>query len=304
MPDSMPPLNAVRAFNAAAKHKSFTRAAEDLFVTHGAISRQVKILEEFLGCKLFERAPRGLILTQSGRQYSEVVADVLDRLCQGTAELMREPTREHLTISVLPSFASRWLVPRLESFYEQYPDWEILISASLDLVDFDREQIDLAIRYGRGRWAGLESDYLFSSDTVLVCAPSVMQGPNPLRDPEDLVNHRLLHTDSRDQWTTWLRLAHVDKVDVKRDPVYTDANITIQAAVNGQGIALANRGLVRDELNKGRLITPFSLSLTEDVAYYVVYPRGAGSRKKIRAIRDWLLEQARVSELEEVMERG
>ncbi|MDJ0835673.1 MAG: transcriptional regulator GcvA [Acidobacteriota bacterium] len=298
MPEPLPPLNAIRAFEAAARHLSITRAAEELFVTHGAISRQVKNLEEYLKKKLFVRRPRSLILTAAGEAYAELATEILDKLAAETRRLMHGETREKLTVSVIPSFASRWLVPRLSRFYEQHSHWEIMVNATLELVDFERDKVDLAIRFGRGRWQGVASDYLFSSDFVPVCAPGLMDGEYPLREPGDIRYHRLLHTDTREQWTTWLRLADVQGVDVIRDPLYTDANITIQAAIEGRGIALANRRLVMPELNSGRLMTPFALSLSDDVAYYVVYPRGGGHLAKIKTIRDWLLAEARASELE------
>lgn len=296
MPEPMPPLNAVRAFEAAARHLSFTRAAEELYVTHGAVSRQVKNLEEFLDKKLFQRLPGRLDLTPAGRVYAELVREVLEQLAHGTAEMMRDAGREKLTVSVIPSFASRWLVPRLERFYEAYPDWEILINVTLDLVDLERDGIDLAVRLGRGRWPGLSQDYLFSADLAPVCAPDLISAEKPLSTPNDLSHHRLLHTDAREQWTTWLRLAKAEGVDVMRGPVYSDVNVTIQAAIEGQGVALANLQLIQNELDAGKLTAPFPLSLTEDVGYYLVYPRGTGEHEKIKAMRDWLRQETQEAE--------
>ncbi len=296
MPDLLPPLNAVRAFDVAARHKSFTKAAKELFVTHGAVSRQIKNLEAFLGQDLFIRRPRELVLTSAGTAYALVVHQVLEQLAEATQVIKSETTREKLTVSVIPSFASRWLVPRLEVFNDRYPDWEILISASLNLVDLARDGIDLAIRFGRGSWPGLQADYLFSTDYIPVCAKSIMEGEHPLVKPEDLCHHKLLHDYTRESWTTWLRLSGVKGIDVKKDPLFTDANITIQAAIEGRGVVLANRRLVLADLEAGRLVAPFTLSLSDDVAYFTVYRKGTGDQPKIKAMRDWLLEEAQSSE--------
>jgi LysR family glycine cleavage system transcriptional activator len=288
----LPPLAALRAFEAAARHLSFTRAAQDLHVTQTAISHQIRTLEDLLGVKLFRRLPRGLVLTEEAQRYLPAVRDAFDRLEAATGELLAARAGGPVTASVLPSFAGRWLVPRLGRFRSAHPEIDLRISASLHLVDFAREDVDLGIRMGRGHYPGLRVERLFGESLMPVCAPALLQGDRPLRRPEDLRHHVLLHEDDYTGWQLWLELAGVAGVDPRHGPIFTDAGMVVQAAAEGQGVALGRLALAAWDLAAGRLIRPFDVSMPHDLAYYLVCPEGSAERPRIAAVRTWLLEEA------------
>jgi len=294
----LPPLNALRAFEAAARHLSFTRAAAELSVTQAAISHQVKALEERLGVKLFRRLSRGLVLTETGQRFLPLVREAFDMLAAATERVVADDRAGTVTITVLPSFAAKWLVPRLLHFRAQHPDIEVRIIADDQLVDFSRDDVDLGIRYGRGDWDGLEIERLATEDVFPVCSPRLLEGVHPLRAPDDLRHHTLLHEDRPGfDWQTWLMAAGVEGVDVARGLEFSHASMALQAAIDAQGVALGRTPLVDDDLRDGRLVKPFDISLANDWAYYVVGPPGAWVRPKVAAVRDWLLAEARSEEL-------
>ena len=199
----LPSLNALRAFEAAGRHLSFTRAAEELHVTQAAVSHQIKSLEEQLGIRMFRRGPRGLLLTDAGQSYLPDVREAFQRLTFATDRLLEDDARGAITVSVLPSFAARWLVPRLTRFRADHPDVEVRVSADDRLADFDRDDVDEAIRYGRGDYPGLKSDRFLSEELFPVCSPDLL-ARLPLDRPEDLGRHTLLHDDMRIDWSVWL----------------------------------------------------------------------------------------------------
>ena len=289
----LPPLNALRAFEAAARHLSFTRAAEELHVTQAAISHQVKALEEHLGRKLFRRLNRALRLTDDGQAYLPSVSRAFALLNEATNDLLTKQAPGPLTVSVLPSFAARWLVPRLGRFRQIRPDIDLRIDPSAELTDFAAGDVDVCIRYGRGKYAGLRADWLMTEDIFPVCSRTLLEGAHPLRKPGDLEHHVLLHDDGHGDWRTWLLAAGVDRVDPARGPIFTDSSMLIQAAMAGQGVALARGVLAADELAAGRLVRPFTLSLPTDYAYYLVCPEATAEQPKIVAFRDWLLDETR-----------
>jgi LysR family glycine cleavage system transcriptional activator len=298
MAHRLPPLNAVRAFEAAARHLSFTKAAEELHVTQAAISHQVKTLEAYLGLKLFRRLNRALVLTEEGQAYLPPVRRVFDQLYEATRRLTEHETRGKLTVSVLPSFAARWLVSRLGRFVEAYPEIDVRVAPSATLADFGREDVDVAIRYGRGRYPGLRVDRLMTENIFPVCSPALLQGTHPLKQPKDLKDHILLHDDDHGDWRTWLLAAGVESVDATRGPVFTDSSMLIQAAVAAQGVALARGALAADDLAAGRLVRPFKLSLPVEFAYYIVCPETTADRPKVAAFRQWLLQESKTSRQE------
>ncbi|MFQ5995526.1 MAG: transcriptional regulator GcvA, partial [Acidiferrobacterales bacterium] len=257
----LPPLNAVRAFEAAARHLSFTKAAEELHVTQAAISHQVRALEGYLGFKLFRRLNRALVLTEEGQTYLPPVKRVFDQLFEATKRLTESESRGRLTVSVLPSFAARWLVPRLGRFREAHPDIDVRVAPAAELVDFARDDVDVAIRYGRGRYLGLRVDRLMTEDIMPVCSPALLKGAKVLKRPSDLAHHTLLHDEDHGDWRTWLIAAGAKDVDATRGTVFTDSGMLIQAAVGGQGVALARGALAADDLAADRLVRPFELSL-------------------------------------------
>ena len=288
MTRQLPPLNALRAFEAAARHLSITKAADELAVTQAAVSHQVKGLEEFLGTTLFNRINRGLAFTHDGQAYWPALRDAFDAIDQATLRLRSADSSSALTVSVLSSFAAKWLVPRLGRFREQYPDIDVLIAPKDEFVDFQRENVDVGIRYGRGDYPGLRTDPLLEVEIFPVCSPALRDGSKPLVDPTDLKNHTLLHDDGEAGWRQWLRAASVEGVDTTRGPVFTDSSMSLQAAIEGQGVVLARGALAKSDLESGRLVRIFDVALLADHAYFLVCPEATAERPKVVAFREWL----------------
>lgn len=291
----LPSLNALRAFESAARQLSFTKAAEELHVTQAAISHQVKALEEYLGVALFRRMNRALALTDEGQTYLLPVREAFDLLHEATTNLLQRDEKGPLVVSVLPSFGARWLVGRLGRFRAAYPEIDVHVLPSADLVDFARDNVDVGIRYGRGEYVGLRTDRLLTEDIFPVCSPALLEGEHPLGCPDDLRFHTLLHDDGHGDWRTWLLAAGVTDVDPTRGTVYNDSGMLIQAAIGGQGVALARGALASDALRDGRLLRPFELGLPSEYAYYLVCPEAHANRPKVVAFREWVLEAARRS---------
>ncbi|NNG04316.1 MAG: transcriptional regulator GcvA [Inquilinus sp.] len=288
----LPTLNALRAFEAAGRHLSFTRAAEELHVTQAAVSHQIKSLEEQLGMRLFRRGPRGLLLTDVGQTYLPEVRDAFAKLTAATQRLRARDAHGAITVSVLPSFASRWLVPRLPRFRSANPEIDVRVAADDHLVDFDRDDVDVAIRYGRGDYPGLRTDRFMTEELFPVCSPALLNGDPPLERPEDLARHTLLHDDMRLDWRMWLMAAGVEGVDPHRGASFNSSTLVLQAAVDGQGVALGRSALAGDDLAAGRLVRPFAVSLPAEFAYYIVCPEHTADRPSIRTFRHWLLGEA------------
>ena len=285
-------MNGLKVFEAAARHESFTRAAEELCVTQGAVSHQVKALEAELGLKLFNREPQRLVITENGRDYLVVVRDALDRIAAGTDHLLQRQSEGVLTISTSPNFASKWLVHRLGRFAEVHPTIDLRVSATLHHVDFAREDVDVAIRHGDGTAPGLDVTQLCNEELFPVCSPKFMHGQHALRRPADLTRHTLLHLNHRQDWSKWFDAAGVKTADLSRGPILNQASMIIDAAVDGQGIALARTGLAAQDLICGRLVQPFSLTLPVSYAYWIVCPKATAKLPKITTFRDWLVAEA------------
>lgn len=288
----LPSLNALKAFEAAARHESFTQAAQELCVTQGAVSHQVKALEAELGCRLFNREHRRLIITSAGQTYLAVVRDAFDRLALGTEHLLQRHNAGTLTVNTSPNFASKWLVHRLGRFAEQHPAIDLRVSASAQQIDFVREDIDLAIRHGDGNWPSLHVTRLCAEELFPVCSPTLMRGRRALRSPADLKHHTLLHINERRDWAKWLEAADVTDVDFTRGPVFSQASMAIDAAIDGRGIALARSALAAWDLGAGRLVRPFALSFTVPYSYWIVCPKPTATLPKISTFREWLLAEA------------
>ncbi len=295
----LPPLNALRAFEAAGRHLSFTKAAEELHVTPAAISHQVKALEDTLGVKLFRRLTRGLLLTDAGQSCLPGLGEGFDRLADALEGLGGLEDGGVLTVSVLQSLAAKWLVPRLDRFHDAYPDIDLRVSSTIRLVDFARDDVDLAIRYGRGRWPGLRADLMLTEELFPVCSPALLEGPHPLKEPDDLRHHTLLHDESWKvvfigdfpEWNAWLETAGVGDIDATHGPGMSPSAMVVQAAIDGQGVALGRSVLVESDLAEGRLVKPFELTIPLDYAYYVVCPENAAERPKVAAFRQWVIEE-------------
>ena len=288
----LPPLNNLKAFEAAARHESFTRAAEELCVTQGAVSQQVKALEESLAIKLFNRERQRLIITEAGRDYLTVVRDALDRIAVGTERLLQRQSAGVLTVSTSPDFAAKWLVHRLGHFAEAHPGIDLRVSATLQHVDFAREEVDLAVRHGDGNWPGLDPVQLSAEQLFAVCSPNLLSGRRKLAKPADLLKFPLLHLDNRDDWKKWLRAVGVDEAEVTHGPVLNRVSMIIDAAVNGQGVALARTTLAAWDLINGRLVRPFPDSLPLSKTYWILCPKATSNLPKIVTFRNWLLAEA------------
>ncbi|OFW47873.1 MAG: transcriptional regulator [Acidobacteria bacterium RIFCSPLOWO2_12_FULL_67_14b] len=292
MAQRLPPLNALRAFESAARHLSFTRAAAELNVTQAAISHQVRALEARLGVTLFWRQNRTLRLTEAGQALAPAAGEAFQRIADAVARLGGSRSSGALTVSVLDSFAANWLVPRLKRFRARAPEVELHLTTSDHLVDFTRDDVDLAVRYGGGRWPGLAAERLMTEELFPVCSPALLEAGPPLERPDDLGRHTLLHDEMREDWRMWLLAAGVRGGDPARGPSYTRSSLVIQAAISGEGVALGRSVLVADALAEGRLVRPFTVSLPAEYAYYVVVPPAALERPKVRAFRDWIVAEA------------
>ena len=289
----LPSLNALRAFEAAARHLSFTRAADELNVTQAAVSHQIKALEGQLGITLFRRLNRALLLTDEGQMLFPGVRDALDALAEATHRLKAREAGGPLTVSTLPSFAAKWLVPRMSRFQDRHPEIELRIAAAERLVDFARDNVDVAVRFGGGRWPGVHAELVAEETVTLVCSPALL---DTLREPADIVRFTLLHEemlplDPSPGWETWLRAAGVKAADTSHGPRFSHTHMMLQAAMDGHGVALAGSLLADDDLAAGRLVAPFDLKLPAGFAYYLACPAPAADRPKVEAFRRWVLEE-------------
>ena len=291
----LPPLNALRAFEAAGRHLSFTKAAEELNVTPAAVSQQIRTLEDFIGTPLFRRVTRGLFLTDTGQEALPILGDGFDQLEEAASRMRARENAGLLTVSAAPSFAAKWLVHRLHRFQEKYPDINIRLDATLNIVDFDRDRVDVAIRFGLGDYPGMHVTHLMDEDVCPVCSPELMAGKHPLLTPEDLRHHTLIHTDWGAQadvqpdWTMWLKAAGVEDVNARKGPVFTTEVLAIEAAMDGHGIALINRSIIQQDLIKGRLVQPYPLALSSNFGIFFVSPERTAEMPKIAAFREWIL---------------
>src|ERR1043166_1013355 len=290
MPRRLPPLNALKAFEAAARSESFTRAAEELHVTQGAVSHQVKALEATLGLKLFNRDHQRLTLTETGRDYLAVVRDALDRIALGTERLVQRQTSGVLTVSPAPDFAAKWLVCRLGRLAERHPEIDLRVSASVHHVDFVREDVDVAVRHGDGKWPGLDAVRLCSERLFPVCSPRLVAGRKRIT-AADLLKFPLLRLGDWTTWTRWFEAAGLSDVE-PRGAIIDRASLLIDAAVDGQGVALARTALAAWDLIHGRLIRPVDISLRMANTYWIVCPKAAADLPKVATFRDWLLAEA------------
>ena len=288
---SLPPLNALRSFDAAARHLSFTRAAEELCVTQGAVSHQVKALETELGLQLFKRERHGLVITEAGRDYLAVVRDVFERLELGTDRLLQRQRSGTITVSTSPDFAAKWLVSRLGRFAEAYPEIELRLSATMPRVDFAREDVDIAIRHGDGQWPDLDTVNLCAEELFAVCSPTLLTRRGGIREPEDVLRFPLLHLDDRRDWSRWLDMAGVSGERLLHGPILNHASMLIDAAIDGQGVALARTLLAASDLIAGRLVRLFQTAIPLRNTYWIVCPRATRALPKISAFRKWLLDE-------------
>ncbi|HEX4711116.1 transcriptional regulator GcvA [Phenylobacterium sp.] len=297
----LPPLNALRAFEAAARHLNFSRAADELSVTPGAVSQQIQNLEDYVGAALFKRTPKGLLLTDAAQTALPALREAFDRLAEAASLLTAAVDGRRLTLTAPPSFAAKWLVPRLGAFEQAHPQVDVWLSAAIELVDLSAGEVDVAIRYGAGRYPALEVHRLFSETVIPVASPDHL-AEHPLATPADLANHILLHDGSPDlddscpDWSMWLAARGLKNIDAMRGPRFNQSSLVIEAAVNGRGVALAKRTLAQADLEAGRLVAPLQIATAVDFAYYLVHPKAKGRLPQVKAFVSWIEAQAQAHE--------
>jgi LysR family glycine cleavage system transcriptional activator len=296
----LPPLNSLRAFDAAARHLSFKKAAQELNVTPAAIGHQVKGLEEYLGLQLFRRLNRALLLTEAGQACLPELKEGFDKLLGAVETLRARDPRSVLTATVAPSFAAKWLIPRLHRFRSDWPDISVRIDTDLEELDLVRAGVDLGIRFGAGIYPDLRVDRLMGEELNPVCSPALVKGRSSLRAPDDLCRYTLLHIEDETNdvtwadWSMWLRAAKCSAAEAAAGPRFTQSIMAVQAAIEGQGVALAPMSITADDLAAGRLVKPFAdiPGTPTTFAYYVVSPREVADTPKVSAFREWLLAEA------------
>jgi LysR family glycine cleavage system transcriptional activator len=300
----LPPLNALRVFESAARHLSFTKAAEELHVTPGAVSQQIKSLEDFIGAPVFRRHKRNLLLTDEAQASLPVLREGFDRLGEASRLLAARTDGGKLAVSVAPSLAAKWLVPRLDRFHERHPDIDVWVSADMEVVDFSIDDVDLAIRYGPGGYEGVVVERLMSETIVPVCSPRLLLGDRPLKTPGDLAYFTLLHDGSPDHsesspsWPMWLKAAGVAGVDGKKGPKFNQSSLVLEAALAGKGVALAKQQLALADLEAARLVIPFDMTTPSAFSYYIVHPKARAGNPAVKAFKAWLHQEAQAAEMQ------
>lgn len=292
----LPPLTTLRAFKVAAQCLSFTETANELNITQAAVSHQIKALEEFFDKPLFKRGNRSLALTETGARFLPYIDQMFTVLEQGTDEVTQEDDSPTLTVSVIPSFAARWLVPRLGLFFRTHPEIDFRLAPSRGLVNFNKENIDLAIRHGGGKYPGLYSIHLAKENIYPVCHPKLLEGKHALKKPSDLEHHVLLHDEGHGDWRAWLIAAKANNVDSNKGPVHNDSSMAIQQAAEGDGVALARSQLVKGDIACGVLVRPFKISQPSKFAYYIVYPENKAVTPQMEVFIKWLQDQMQQDE--------
>ena len=308
----LPPLNSLRAFEAAARHLSFKNAARELHVTPGAVSHQVKVLEDNLGLPLFRRLTRKLELTPEGQALMPKVQEGLRSLAEAVERVRTRSEARALTVLAPPNFAARWLVPRLATFTDAHPDLDLHIASRPQMID-GREDSDCSplpqtsevaplamVRFGDGRCPGGRMDRVFSASYVPVCSPRLLRGAHALKKPADLRHHTLIHDEigieegAKPTWGAWLDSVGLRDIDATRGQHFSDASLSFEAAIEGLGVALAMKPLVRGEIESGRLVVPFDIPTPASFGYYLVTPEGSEPASSVGAFREWLLEESAV----------
>lgn len=298
----LPSLHGLRAFESAARHLSFTKAADELGVTQTAVSHLIRRLEAELGARLFIRDARRIRLSPEGERLLPSVASAFDELRRATDRFRRDPGSRRLTLSTTPGFAGKWLVPRLHRFRERHPRIEVRIGTGMEMTDFRRDDVDLAIRFGKGSWPGVGSEFLMAENIFPVCAPSLANGRPPLKEPADLARHTLINiTSSGDDWALWFTGAGVPPVAGRQTLVLDMVLTAIEAAVDGLGVMIGRETLLREELKSGRLVVPFETRIQTVAGYYLVMPPENADHPPVRAFRDWIVAEAKVSPVADPM---
>lgn len=290
----LPPLNTLRVFESAARHESFASAAQELFITASAVSHQIKSLEEYLGCSLFSRNKRKVLLTPIGEKYFTSVRQSLNELEVATQHLVSSTESDIVTLSVAPNFLVRWLMPRMQNFQEKYPDVELQITASMGLIDFNSSHVDLAIYFGHGDWHDIDTHFLTHVFLVPMCSKKTL-AKKPLSVPEDIKNHTLIHVSKRlYEWPEWFELVNIQYKGFKRGLKFSSGQLATGAAQEGLGIALADSTLSSNELKQGKLVMPFDIHLDTHKSYYLVNQKGKPLTYGMKVFKDWLMEEMNI----------
>lgn len=294
----LPPLKSLQAFEAAGRHLSFSAAADELNVTPGAISQQIRQLEDYLEVKLFRRLNRQIVLTDAGQMLLPSIADGFRQFEKGVDLLRRQGREGPLTITSAPSFVSKWLIPRLGRFKQICPQVDVRIDTSERLVDFEREDIDVGIRFGDGVYPELETIYLFSFDLIPVCSPKLLEQGGGLERVSDLRNYTLLHTNYDEidpgfpDWSMWLKVVGAEDVDGTHGIYFSQSDQMFQAALDGQGVALLANVMAEPEIEAGRLVQPFAQRLPVKLHYNLVTSPQKAKVPKVAAFREWILRES------------
>lgn len=286
----LPNLAALRAFEAAARHENFSRAADEIHLTHGAISHQIRALEEDLGVQLFSRNGKRIAITMEGARFAAIVRKSLNEIANAAAELKDASNLKRLTISALPSFAARWLAIRLGKFIDMHPDIEVTLQSSTQLVDLNRGDVDVGIRFGSGSYPGIALEFLMGDYYYPVASPRFRGGDLP-KTPQDLRDDMLLRSDRDEPWTVWFAAAGLDLAEPTGGLVFTDSSMLIRSAAEGNGIAMARHVIAMQEISAGELVRLFDIAVPCRHAYYLAYTRPGIQKPQVRAFRDWLLEE-------------
>lgn len=297
--ERIPPLSSLRAFEAVARHASFTKAARELHVTQSAVSHQIRGLEDYWGLRLFERSRRSVILTESGSVLAPVVRASLSQISDAVQSLREEEEDNALRVSVLQSFATRWLLPRLPEFTDRYPDVQVWLSATSEAVDFVSDDADVAIRLSPAGGEGLNWTPLFLEKAFPVCSPAFREAMRGLKGPRDLLDRPVVQVISEARglgWTDWFAAAGLSGAEFSVGARFSNSGLAMQAALDGQGIALGRVALALDDLTAGRLVRLFDIDCFSDGAYHLVCPEGQQQKRKIVVFRSWLMEKARETE--------
>lgn len=288
----LPPLNALRAFEASARHLSVKNAADELCVTPGAVSQLIKTLEVHLGVPLFRRVNRGIFLTDAGQAYLPPVRNAFRQISDATRRVAVPEDTGILTVSVTPFFASAWLVPRLKGFQDAHPDIDLQVVSSSALADFSRDGVDVAIRHGLGRYPGLSSQRVLTVEIVPVAAPALVKRLGMPETPAGLMRWPRVNDAERKAWALWLQAQGIESTGPTRGPSFDDSGLLLKAVLAGQGAALLPAAVVADDLAQGRLVQLSDVTWLEDFAYYLVYPENSHDRPKVAAFRGWILGEA------------
>ena len=317
MVERLPSVNSLRAFVAAARDSSFKKAAAELHVTPAAVSHQVKALEADLGVQLFRRFANGLQLTQLGEGFLPGLQRGFEQLANAVDQVRQATRHNRLDVAVAPSFAAKWLLPRLHGFIEKHPEVDVRISAAENLIERNTadggqpivgsshdERQDVAIAFGRGHYPGFRVDALFSTSLALFCAPQLLRGAHPLLHPDDLRHHTLLHDDTPffsgdpSNWNVWFERASPAGSDASRRVHFSHATLALDAAIDGLGVALSPAPLALLDVCAGRLVVPFGPMIKSDSGYYLLTPTGSVEQPQVALFRDWVMGEARKDDVQ------